>query len=231
MKKHNRLSQKPTVFIILLIGLVFFVINACSQRRMKTETEKTASQGKLLVLPFQNMAALYGTNVSIRCPVCGKVFITGEVSSKSADFLTDRLVLLLRGEEIYKKIVVGGGSWGNADLMTPEVHTMSERNLMREAGKAANADAVMAAYLYRFHQRVGSKFSADTPASVAFGLHLIDVKTGRRLWDGHFDETQRSLSENLFRLDKFIERKASWITAEEMATSGLKEILGTLQEK
>lgn len=230
MKPCDRFPKRTAVFSVVLVCLVLLA-NACSQRRVEAETEKKISSGKLLVLPFQNMAELYGTNVSIRCPVCGKVFITGEVSDKATDFLTDRLVLLLREEEVYKKIVVGGTPWGDADLMSPEIKKLSERKLMLEAGKAANADEVMAAYLYRFRRRVGSKFSVDTPASVAFGLHLIDVNTGRRLWDGHFDETQRSLSENLFKLGKFIQRKASWVTAEEMATTGMKEILKTLPEK
>ena len=45
------------------------------------------------------------------------------------------------------------------------------------------------------------------------------------LWNDHFDETQRPLSENLFQLGSFLQRKAKWITANEMAVSGLKDIL------
>jgi hypothetical protein len=54
------------------------------------------------------------------------------------------------------------------------------------------------------------------------------VADGRILWSGHFDETQKALSEDLYQLDKFIKRKASWITAREMAQTGLENILQTL---
>jgi len=53
------------------------------------------------------------------------------------------------------------------------------------------------------------------------------VVDGRVLWSGHFNETQRSLSEDLYQLETFIKRKASWITAREMAQAGLEDILDT----
>ncbi|MBW1812882.1 MAG: hypothetical protein JRJ39_04170 [Deltaproteobacteria bacterium] len=133
-------------------------------------------------------------------------------------------------------MVTSDSQWGDIDLISKNNQSSSELELLMEAGRAANADAVIVGYLYRFQQRVGSRISADTPASVAFGIHLIDVKTRRQLWEGHFDETQRPLSENLFNIGKFIKRKASWVTAEEMAAeemavSGLEELLETLPKK
>ncbi|MBW2247657.1 MAG: hypothetical protein JRF62_10810, partial [Deltaproteobacteria bacterium] len=79
--------------------------------------------------------------------------------------------------------------------------------------------------IFRFRERVGGKYSVDLPASVAFDIHLIRVSDGRLLWNDHFDETQRPLSENLFQLGPFLQRKARWITANEMAVSGLKDVL------
>jgi len=45
------------------------------------------------------------------------------------------------------------------------------------------------------------------------------------LWSAHFDETQQPLSDDLFRLGLFLKRKAKWITAKDMAISGLKDML------
>jgi hypothetical protein len=222
--------MKEILFFILIVICV--VINVCWAGSVNAESEEDSSiSGKLLVLPFHNMSELYGKNKNVRCPICGKVFITGDVQEKASSYLSDKLIYMLRRDAYYKKMVISDSQWGDFDLMSTNNQSDSERMLVMKAGRAANADAVMVGYLYRFQQRVGSRFSVETPASVAFGLHLIDVKTGRQMWKGHFNETQRSLSENLFALDKFIKRKASWITAEEMAVSGLEDVLEALPKQ
>jgi len=230
MQKITRHHRKDILFVILLV--LFVAINVFRLGMVSAETEEKQSvSGKLLVLPFHNMSELYGKDKNVRCPICGKVYITGEVPDKAKDYLSDKLVLRLRQDKHYNKMVASGSQWGDFDLISKNNQSSSELELLMEAGRAAGADAVIVGYLYRFQQRVGSRISVDTPASVAFGIHLIDVKTGSRLWKGHFDETQRSLSENLFNIGKFIKRKASWVTAEEMAVSGLEELLETLPKK
>jgi hypothetical protein len=67
----------------------------------------------------------------------------------------------------------------------------------------------------------------DKPASVAFGIHFIRIADNRLIWGGHFDETQHSLSENLFKLRKFVKRGGGWLTAEQLATYGLQETMAT----
>lgn len=212
--------------------LLFVVINPLTQHLVDAREPRGPSiPGKLLVLPFQNMADLYGIDSNVRCPICGKVYITGNVPDRAPTYIKSKLLSLLREKKYYRKIVTSSSQWGNADLMSKKNRDRTERELLMVAGRSAGADAVMAGYLYRYQQRVGSNISVDTPASVAFGIHLIDVKTGRSLWRGHIDETQRSLSENLFNISTFIKRKARWVTAEEMAASGLREIIKTLPKK
>ena len=77
---------------------------------------------------------------------------------------------------------------------------------------------------------MGTEYAVSSPASVAFDLHLIRVKDGRVLWSGHFDETQRPLSDNLFHLGAFLQRKAKWVTAKEMAVSALENMLKTFPD-
>jgi len=228
----REIKHPKSIIRLFIIILLFIPINVWMQGIDNAESQENDSiSEKLLVLPFSNMSELYGENENVRCPICGKIFITGNVPDNAAAYLSDELVSKLRRKKYYKKMVTSDSPWGDFDLMAEENRRLSERELLMTAGRASGADAVMAGYLYRFRQRVGSKISVDTPASVAFGIHLIDVKTGRELWKGHFDETQRSLSENLFKIGKFIKRKASWVTAEEMAVSGLEEVLETLPEK
>ena len=106
-------------------------------------------------------------------------------------------------------------------------NTLSDRNIAVKAGLSLDVDAVVLGYIYRFSQRVGTRYSAEFPASVAFDIYLIDVETGRILWRGNFDETQRPLSEDLFQVGTFIKRKGGWITAKEMAHSALDKIFLT----
>ena len=150
--------------------------------------------------------------------MCGKVFITGGVYADAIEKITNNLVSNLKSQRKY-------------DILTSSIvgeeQTFSERKLIIKKGREYNADAVIVGYVYRYIERVGKWYSVKSPASVAFGIHLLSVKNSRILWSAHFDETQHSLSENLFNLKTFIKRKASWITADEMATSGLEEILKT----
>jgi len=79
--------------------------------------------------------------------------------------------------------------------------------------------------VYRFRERVGKGFSAESPASVAFDLNLIRVTDARTVWSGSFDETQQTLGQNLFQLGTFLSRGGRWVTAKDMATDGLKNML------
>jgi hypothetical protein len=92
-------------------------------------------------------------------------------------------------------------------------------------GKTLDVDFIFVGFLYRFEQRVGSSIGVDKPASVGFDVHLIRLKDGKAVWTGKFDETQRPLSENLLKMGSFMRRKASWLTAEELSSVGMDEML------
>jgi hypothetical protein len=80
-------------------------------------------------------------------------------------------------------------------------------------------------HLYRFRERIGESYSVEQPASVAFEVHLIRVEDGELVWRGAFDRTQGSLMENLLQISYFFREKGRWVTAEELAAEGVKEIL------
>jgi hypothetical protein len=106
-------------------------------------------------------------------------------------------------------------------------NTLSEQDLWIETGRDLGADAVIVGHLYRFRERIGTQYSVEVPASVAFDIHLIGVRDGRLLWSGKFDETQQSLFEDLYQLGTFLSRRGRWITAQELAVSGLEGVLET----
>jgi hypothetical protein len=94
-----------------------------------------------------------------------------------------------------------------------------------QLGKALNMNFIFVGYLFRFVERIGSHVGAERPASVGFDIHLIRLKDEKMVWEGRFDETQRPLSENLFKIGSFVRRKASWLTAEELSSVGMDEML------
>jgi len=90
-------------------------------------------------------------------------------------------------------------------------------------GKKIEADAVLTLRLLRYINREGKTYSASQPASVSFEYNLIHVATGKVLCTGHFDETQESLTSNLFSFKQASKRGFKWITARELTMEGLKE--------
>ncbi|MEJ2025227.1 MAG: hypothetical protein P8Y00_09485 [Deltaproteobacteria bacterium] len=65
-------------------------------------------------------------------------------------------------------------------------------------------------------------------ASVAFSLHLLRVADARIVWNGNFDKTQRSLSENLLDLKTFLGGGGRWMSARELGFLGLKQLLANM---
>ena len=217
----NPPRENCKIYIAVILAVI--ILSGCMSKETAPESDYNLSgTEKILVLPFRDMTMIYDQDASARCPVCGRVFITGRVPVDATERLTNSLVSNLKSRKKYKIVT---------SSLVSEEQTFSERKLIVKKGRKYKADAVIAGYIYRYNERVGNRYSVKSPASVAFGIHLISTKGGRIIWSGHFDETQRSLNENLFKLKKFIKRKASWITADEMATNGFEDILSTFPNK
>ena len=222
---HDNLRCLVGIGIITLMLL----LSACKSDVVIPETPVVKSGiEKILILPFKDLSSLYGKNVNVRCPLCGNVFSTGDVETFAVDVLTDRLISIIKSRKDFELIPPGQAHGAMSVLLTADKKELSERDILLKIGRSLYADAVLVGHVYRFKDRVGTWYSVDSPASVAFDIHLIDVSNGSMLWVGHFDETQRSLFENLFKIGTFLRRKGSWITAEEMAVSGLEDVLQTL---
>lgn len=210
---------------VLLMGSI---LSACSTSGMHADhpTQHTTGVKTILILPFVNVSVLYEQNVHVRCYLCGQVMATGYVPDSAGPFLTSELIFQMEKNENFTFL----SSEGSADLITgmmsgPDNAEDRYRNLYMQAGKRAGADAVLIGHIFRFNERKGNRASVESPASVAYDLHLIDVETGRILWSASFDETQRPLTDNILEIGTFMKRGASWVTAEELAQGGLETML------
>lgn len=215
----------------LALFIVTSLLFACKSSVPVRETAVLPlTNGKLLILPFNDMSAIYGENVSLRCPLCGNVFVTGEVINDADDFLTLSLISLMESRKGVELIPSGQAQGVWSEMLSRDEDRLSEREQIVETGRILGADLVMAGYVYRFRERIGTGYSVDSPASAAFDVHLVDVAGRRILWTGRFDETQRSLFENLFKIITFLKRKGAWVTVDKMAVSALEDMLQTFPE-
>jgi hypothetical protein len=217
----------PVVRLILAYLALCVLGCASGQPASTPEPRQPFHIKSVLVLPFKEARQRPGANGSVRCPVCGAVFETGPMEAGADAYMTKELVAFLKAKTPYSLILSGGAEGIRSEIISRDAG-MSELGLLVEIGKKSQADAVMSGMVYRFRPRVGTAFSVDTPASVAFDIHLIRVADGRLLWTGIFDETQHSLSENLFQLGTFVRRGGGWLTARELATFGLHDTMATL---
>jgi len=180
--------------------------------------------GKVLVLPFQNMAWLHGTDVNVRSPLTGKVFMTGPVSEGADRLLTDLLVGALQQQTDFQT-VPSREAYGVMDALTAAGDSQrSPLKLLAQTGRMLNADLVIRGYLYRFKDRVGADYSAESAASVAFDVYLIDCVQQQLVWSGYFDQTQQALTDDLRYIGTFFKRGGRWITADEMATTAMDDM-------
>jgi hypothetical protein len=156
--------------------------------------------------------------------------MTGKVTEDAEEVLTQRLISLMQIHKGIDMIPPGQAHGVLSEMLSKDKYRLPERDQVVETGRVLGAQVVMAGYIYRFRERVGAKYSADSPASAAFDIHLVDVASGRILWTGRFDETQHSLSENLFNIRSFFKRKGEWVTVNKMAVSALEDMIQKLPE-
>jgi TolB-like protein len=101
---------------------------------------------------------------------------------------------------------------------------------LRRIGESVHADAVIVGRMERYRERVGDQWGAQSPASVAFVLDLIDVRRGDVIWSARFDETQKPLSENIFALGNLGGRGIRWLSAEQLTQDGVRKAVADLHQ-
>ncbi len=213
-----------------LLAALLLLLAACQPRAVPVSgpTNESFKPGKIAVLPFTDMSAVYGEGQSVRCPLCGSMMITGRVEEGADAFLTAELSKLIQKKMQATVIPPERAKGIYTTLLDEEGLLFPETGVVAKTGRRLGADAVIAGNIYRFRERVGSDYAAESPASVAFTVAMVRVSDGSVVWSAVFDETQHSLMENLFNIGTFFKRGGKWLTAEQLAVYGLTEILGDL---
>jgi len=216
-KKAEGVQRRCQMRKLLLLGLIVFMILPWVVQ-LGAETKPS-----LAVLPFF-VERIEDPARGAVCPVCKEVYRKGDISPGSRNTLTRLLqekvetmgtFKVLPLEKSEEAISQGEGRQFEINPMHASV----------QLGETLNVDFILIGFLFRFEERVGSSIGAEKPASVGFDVHLIRMRDKKMVWQGKFDETQRPLSENLLKIGSFFRRKASWLTAEELSSVGMDEML------
>jgi hypothetical protein len=159
------------------------------------------------------------------------------VAEKSESFTHSQFKNQERGVEVLTEIAHNFFSdYDNITILNDEKvdsfeidYSANRDDQARSIAKSLRADAVMTINLNRYIERAGGKYSVRQPASVSFDYRLIQTETGQTLCLGGFDETQKSLTDNILSFQTVFKRKLQWITAEELARDAMVEAFGTCE--
>jgi hypothetical protein len=102
---------------------------------------------------------------------------------------------------------------------------VSIQQLREKVVSSFKPDALLLGRVRRFDERDGG----ERPAAVSFDLELR-ATDGALLWTGSYDETQRSLSEDLGSLGRASERGFRWVSADALASFGARELVRQLPQ-
>jgi hypothetical protein len=208
----------------LLLIAVF--VGLCASSGVSAQSQSTApvlKREKIAVMPF--LVGKFGPGLTgvLNCPLC--------------ELTIDQESMVPGCGETLTRYVQEALERRNEDMTIPLPRVMAEYRemridetkdtplmLARELGKRIGADYVVVGNVWRYRDRAGTPVAAGTPASVGFAVYLVDVTSGQMLWSDVFSETQRSLSENILQAKGFFEMGGKWVTADQLALYGVKEM-------
>jgi hypothetical protein len=184
----------------------------------------SAALEKIGVMPFFKGSFGYSLTESLVCPVCELVYDPQSLSPDCDKILTqyvqEALVKKFGDRVVPQPLVAKTYAQFPLDDLRDTALALSQK-----VGKLLGADFMAVGSVWRYRERIGGTRAVSSPASVAFALHLVDVQSGKIVWSKSFVQTQRSLFENILDAKAFFEQGAKWITADELASYGVKEIV------
>ncbi len=224
-----RMTKKILSYVIgWMAGLLLMAVLVGLHAPPTTSAQSQSSapvlkREKIAVMPF--LVGKFGPGLTgvLNCPLCQLTIDQGSMSPGCDKTLTRYVqeALERRHEDMtipLQQVI--------AEYIQMRIDETKDTPMMvaRELGKRIGADYVLVGNVWRYIDRTGIPVAAESPASVAFAVYLIEVASGRMLWSDVFSETQRSLSENILQAKGFFEMGGKWVTADELALYGVKEM-------
>jgi len=160
---------------------------------------------------------------TMSCPI-GEICLADPSISSHAGITLTRLVdQELRGR--FGKQIVPLEQVKNAEMeIKLNLKKDTPRTLAETLGNLLKVDVVIIGTVWRYRDRGEMLGVPDSKASVAFAVYAIDVKDGRKLWRGLYDATQQAVTKDLLQAGKQIRMGLKWLSADELAAHGVKEV-------
>jgi hypothetical protein len=179
------------------------------------------------VLPFRTVPPDRPGSTTACSPLTGAVYACGvdrKLGSEAEAVLQDELLSILSQRASFEVVPPSVAGPVFQRLRRAKMG-QDLAKAVAETGRKLGAEAVLIGHLYRFRQLVGGAASAESPASVAFDLAMVRVKDAQVIWKNSFDETQQSLSENLFNIEQYLKTGLRWLTAQELSRLGMDQLM------
>lgn len=221
-------TGRSLILVSLLLAFPMILAAGCSykNRRVPEATGPMRGINKLVVAGFQPLIAQGQRSDVVHDSLTGSVYIAEPVSDENAKELTRMLFEKIVSKKSFELISPRQSEGAYYSILQADRGVnLSKSQILEKMGNSFGGDAVLAGYLYRWRQRVGTDYGVRSAASVAFDLWILDPKDGSILWRRKFDKTQQSLTENLLEAHSLLKAGFRWMTVEEYADFGLDEIL------
>jgi len=236
----NHLIKRSSIAgIILCLCIIFLPALGMAQMERLEERPQVPTEPpkEVQIVPLQKVAVL--PFLLVRPDVDGQrmvkglygtyFFRTGDLPARARYEVTSafqqQLDRLGRCE-----LISSDQAWAAAEGIDPAAFRKDPVAMAAQIGQGLGVDAVVIGGVYHYEQRQGSALGIQSPASAAFDAHLVQVTDKKVLWSGRFDETQRSLMENLFKISSFVKGGAQWVTVERWSEIGIEQMLSTFPQ-
>jgi hypothetical protein len=215
----------PAVFTFILqsyLIAVFLFLQGCNgffQRGDDTRQTPLPMLKRIAILPMDRASAEPNLKRS-ECLLSGLSPEAYGIEPEASGDITRLLFQNFQDDQRFL-IVSEGRCIGLLNSQLASDIKASKLRLIQAFGEELEVDAVLYSQLFRFEDRIGTKYSVERPASVAFTLQLIKVSDGATLWRHKFDQTQKGLMENLLEAGLYKKVGLRWLTAIQLADHGL----------
>ena len=202
---------------ITLLLFAGCLISACATKDIRVKIiEEVPQFSRVAVMPFNVTNCRTCVESYPSCRPVGNQIVCDQISSGIG---FDLALSLAREIAIYGKYEVVEPQ--AASRVLPLIGQVP----MTEIGQRLGVDILVFGTINRFKERVGGPMSARSPASVYFEISVVDARSGRNVWYAVFDQTQKSLSDDITNLRNFMRGGGKWLTAREFADIGIAELV------
>jgi hypothetical protein len=221
--------MRRTLTVILAAALAAAALWAagCQTGSQARRVQPVWQPQKVAVLQFRAVPPDPQQGTTACSPLTGAVYACGIPQDKLTQAertLTEALLDILAQDADFE-VVPPSQAQPVFTRLRRENLGMDLAKVVAMTGRKLGAEGVLVGHVYRWRQRLGGEMAADRPASAAFDLAMVRTDDAQVVWKNSFDQTQRSLSENLFNLGQYLKTGLRWVTVQELGRVGLQHLM------